>query len=98
MTQDMIVSLGEVVAGAAIVITFMITASKNIRAQLRPPSDQAADAALKAAQRAHEQATQQLAEARQLAARFREHRQWIEEHPDQFRAALLAQLTAGGSA
>lgn len=93
MSQTALTAI-EYIAVAAIVIVFMITTSANIRAELSNRGNNRADVALQKAQEARAEAARQLVEAEQLAARFREHRRWIEENPEEFRAALLTQLTA----
>lgn len=94
MSADDIVTLAAYTLGTVIIVVFLITASRNIRASYRSEGEQRADAALAKAEALHQESVRRLAEAQQLAVRFREHRAWIEDHPEEFRAALLAQLTS----
>jgi hypothetical protein len=94
MDADTVNNVVEVAALAVVVVTCLISVGMTARTRIRAHTHVEADAALKQAQEAREEAARQLVEAQQLAARFREHREWIEAHPERLRAAVLAQLTA----
>ncbi|MGI5232879.1 hypothetical protein [Actinoallomurus sp. CA-142502] len=84
-----------VIVAVVVVISVGMTARTRMRtdAARRADADGRADAALKEAERVHQESVRKLAEAQQLAADLRAHRQWIEENPERFLAALRAQFT-----
>ena len=83
-----------VVVGAAVIIgiAYMVNTGMSYRARLKAEANIEANDAIAAARAIRDHTALQLDESRELAAKMRAQREWIEANPEEFHAALRAKL------